>query len=106
MQIHMYRGELGRQVAYRSRLDGSTSWAVTVGGTMTVLSLNNDNSECPAFLPARGVYEFCVCSFALVPRNHHLVRARLFGLRSQVRIVRLDRRAECCVLTHVLAGGC
>jgi uncharacterized membrane protein len=83
----MYRGELGRQVAYRSRLDGSTSWAVTVGGTMTVLSLNNDNSERPAFLPAAArLTSFIVCSLALVPRNHHPVRARLSGLRSQVRM--------------------
>ncbi|CAF1126718.1 unnamed protein product [Didymodactylos carnosus] len=37
--IHLYRGELGRQVAYRIRLDTTTNWAVTTTAGLTVLSL-------------------------------------------------------------------
>ncbi|CAF1541693.1 unnamed protein product, partial [Didymodactylos carnosus] len=40
--IHLYRGELGRQIAYRIRLDTTTNWAVTTTAGLTVLSLGQE----------------------------------------------------------------
>ena len=59
--IHLYRGELGRQIAYRQRLDQSTQYAVTIASTLTVLSFAY--STVPSYvhlLIAFFVLVFCV----------------------------------------------
>ena len=39
--IHLYRGELGRMVAYRARLDATTNWAVGATAAMTSFTLGS-----------------------------------------------------------------
>ena len=59
--IHLYRGELGRQIVYRQRLDQSTQYAVTIASTLTVLSFAY--STVPSYvhlLIAFFVLVFCV----------------------------------------------
>src|SRR5258708_3601677 len=59
--IHLYRGELGRQVTYRTRLDTTTNWAVTTAAGLTILSLGN--SQIPHYfhlLIAFFLLLFCV----------------------------------------------
>ncbi|EDQ91680.1 uncharacterized protein MONBRDRAFT_5598 [Monosiga brevicollis MX1] len=41
--IHLYRGELGKMVAYRIRLDTSTNWAVSTTSVLTVLAMGDDS---------------------------------------------------------------
>eukprot|EP00053_Salpingoeca_punica_P011834 m.105414 g.105414 ORF g.105414 m.105414 type:complete len:426 (+) comp15797_c0_seq1:379-1656(+) len=40
--IHFYRGELGRMVVYRARLDTTTNWAVSTTSVLMVFSMNSD----------------------------------------------------------------
>ncbi|WP_169796494.1 DUF2270 domain-containing protein [Chondromyces crocatus] len=39
---HLYRGELGRMVAYRGRLDTTTNWAVGTSAALTTFALGQD----------------------------------------------------------------
>jgi uncharacterized membrane protein len=39
--IHLYRGELGRMVSYRARLDTTTNWAVVTTAAMTTFTLGD-----------------------------------------------------------------
>ncbi len=39
--IHLYRGEMGRMVSYRSRLDTTTNWAIVTTAAMTTFALGN-----------------------------------------------------------------
>lgn len=39
--IHLYRGEMGRMIAYRVRLDTTTRWAVATSAAILSLSLTN-----------------------------------------------------------------
>lgn len=39
--IHLYRGEMGRLIAYRVRLDTTTRWAVATSAAILSLSLTN-----------------------------------------------------------------
>ena len=59
--IHLYRGELGRHLVYRQRLDQSTQYAVTIASTLTVLSFAY--STVPSYvhlLIAFFVLVFCI----------------------------------------------
>ncbi len=48
--IHLYRGELGRMVSYRSRLDTTTNWAIVTTAAMTTFALGNSNVSHAVFL--------------------------------------------------------
>lgn len=39
---HFYRGELSRLVAYRTRMDMTTSWSITSTGALLAVGLAND----------------------------------------------------------------
>ena len=41
--IHLYRGELGRMAAYRSRLDTTTNWAVGTSAAITTFTLGQEH---------------------------------------------------------------
>lgn len=48
--IHLYRGELGRMVSYRSRLDTTTNWAIVTTAAMTTFALGNADVSHTVFL--------------------------------------------------------
>jgi uncharacterized membrane protein len=48
--IHLYRGELGRMVSYRSRLDTTTNWAIVTTAAMTTFALGNPAVSHSVFL--------------------------------------------------------
>ena len=52
--IHLYRGELGRMAAYRSRLDTTTNWAVGTSAAITTFALGQD--RVPHFVFALAVF--------------------------------------------------
>lgn len=48
--IHLYRAEMGRLTSYRTRLDTTTSWAVTSSALVTTFALGNERIPHAAFL--------------------------------------------------------
>ncbi|HEY7067508.1 MAG TPA: DUF2270 domain-containing protein [Chloroflexota bacterium] len=48
--IHLYRAEVGRLTAYRSRLDTTTSWAITTSALVATFTLGNAQNPPAAFL--------------------------------------------------------
>lgn len=48
--VHLYRGEMGRMVAYRQRLDTTTNWSITSSALVTTYSLGNPAISHAAFL--------------------------------------------------------
>lgn len=46
--VHLYRGEVGRMVVYRTRLDTTTNWAV--GTTAAMVSFALGNAQVPHFV--------------------------------------------------------
>ena len=66
--IHLYRGELGRQIAYRQRLDQSTQYAVTIASTLTVLSFAY--SSVPSYVHL--LIAFFVCIFLVLETRRYM----------------------------------
>ena len=66
--IHLYRGELGRQIAYRQRLDTSTQYAVTIASTLTVLAFAY--SSVPSY--EHLLIAFFVCIFLFLESRRYL----------------------------------
>ena len=66
--IHLYRGELGRQIAYRQRLDTSTQYAVTIASTLTVLAFAY--SSVPSY--EHLLIAFFVCIFLFLEARRYL----------------------------------
>ena len=48
--IHLYRGEMGRMTAYRSRLDTTTNWAITSSGLVGTFAFGNEQVSHAALL--------------------------------------------------------
>jgi uncharacterized membrane protein len=48
--IHLYRAEVGRLVAYRARLDTTTSWAITTSALVATFAYGNPANPAAAFL--------------------------------------------------------
>lgn len=48
--IHLYRAEMGRLTTYRSRLDTTTSWAITSSALITTFALGNPQIPHETFL--------------------------------------------------------
>lgn len=48
--IHLYRGELGRMVSYRVRLDTTTNWAIVTNVGLTTVALSNAEVSHAVFL--------------------------------------------------------
>lgn len=48
--IHLYRAEVGRMTAYRTRLDTTTNWAITSSGLVGTFALGRDEVSHAAFL--------------------------------------------------------
>jgi uncharacterized membrane protein len=66
--IHLYRGELGRQISYRQRLDTSTQYAVTIASTLTVLSFAYSAVPSTVHL----LIAFFVCVFLVLESRRYL----------------------------------
>ncbi|MCA9836319.1 MAG: DUF2270 domain-containing protein [Trueperaceae bacterium] len=50
--IHLYRGELGRMVSYRIRLDTTTNWSIVTNAGITTVALGNTTIPHAVFLYA------------------------------------------------------
>jgi uncharacterized membrane protein len=50
--IHLYRGELGRMVSYRVRLDTTTNWSIVTNAAITTVALGNPQIPHTIFLYA------------------------------------------------------
>jgi uncharacterized membrane protein len=50
--IHLYRGELGRMVSYRIRLDTTTNWSIVTNAGITTVALGNATIPHAVFLYA------------------------------------------------------
>lgn len=48
--VHLYRGELGRLTAYRSRMDTPTNWAISSAAVVTTFALGTVDRTHAAFL--------------------------------------------------------
>jgi uncharacterized membrane protein len=48
--IHLYRAEVGRLTAYRTRLDTTTSWAITTSALVATFTYGNAQNPAAAFL--------------------------------------------------------
>lgn len=48
--IHLYRAEIGRLTAFRTRLDTTTSWTVTTTAIVSTLALGNKDVSHAAFI--------------------------------------------------------
>ena len=48
--IHLYRGELGRMVSYRIRLDTTTNWAIVVAAGVTTFAIGDTSISHAVFL--------------------------------------------------------
>src|SRR5262245_26016074 len=49
-RIHLYRAEMGRLTTYRTRLDTTTSWAITSSALITTFALGNPQIPHETFL--------------------------------------------------------
>ena len=47
---HLYRGELGRMTAYRTRLDTTTNWAITTSALATTFALGSGDRSHAVFI--------------------------------------------------------
>jgi uncharacterized membrane protein len=76
--IHLYRGELGRLVSYRARLDTTTNWAVVTTAAMTTFALGNHGVSHVVFLFAMFLNYFFLHietrRFRLYELSHRRVR--------------------------------
>jgi uncharacterized membrane protein len=50
--IHLYRGELGRMVSYRVRLDTTTNWAIVTNAGVATLAFGNPETSHAVFIVA------------------------------------------------------
>jgi uncharacterized membrane protein len=50
--IHLYRGELGRMVSYRVRLDTTTNWAIVTNAGVVTLAFGNTETSHAVFIVA------------------------------------------------------
>lgn len=66
--IHLYRGELSRQLNYRNRLDRSTQWAVTIASTLTVMTFAYH--EVPGYV--HSLIAFFVCVFLILESRRYM----------------------------------
>lgn len=48
--VHLYRAEMGRLTAYRTRLDTTTSWAITTSALIATFTYGNPQNPAAAFL--------------------------------------------------------
>jgi uncharacterized membrane protein len=48
--IHLYRAEMGRLTAFRTRLDTTTSWSVTTTALVSTVALGNKDVSHAAFV--------------------------------------------------------
>ncbi|HLH23326.1 MAG TPA: DUF2270 domain-containing protein [Chloroflexota bacterium] len=48
--VHLYRAEVGRLTAYRTRLDTTTSWAITTSALVATFAYGNQQNPAAAFL--------------------------------------------------------
>jgi uncharacterized membrane protein len=84
--IHLYRGELGRLVSYRARLDTTTNWAVVTTAAITTFALGNSGASHVVFLFAMFLNYFFLHletrrfqTYALSRRRVRLLERSFFG---------------------------
>ena len=75
--IHLYRGELGRLIAYRVRLDTTTRWAVVTSAAIMSFALSNANVPHLVFLLAIWLNLLFLWLEARRYRAYTLVRHRV-----------------------------
>jgi uncharacterized membrane protein len=90
---HLYRGEVGRMVAYRVRLDSTTRWSI--GTTAAVLTFGLGGIGVPHWVFPLAT--FLHCMFAWIEarrfRSYELIRRRVRLLESGYYATVLDRPA-------------
>lgn len=78
--IHLYRGEIGKQVSYRMRLDNTTYWSFILTVSLTTFALGNDNIEHFFYFPIL----FLCCVFLIIESR----RYRYYAIsRNRVKIL-------------------
>ena len=77
--VHLYRGELGRMVDYRIRLDTTTNWAIVTTAGVVTLALGDPRIPHVTFLFAMFLNVFFLVlesrRFRVFELSHHRVRA-------------------------------
>lgn len=76
--VHLYRGELGRMVDYRIRLDTTTNWAIVTTAGVVTLALGDPRIPHVTFLFAMFLNVFFLLlesrRFRVFELSHHRVR--------------------------------
>jgi uncharacterized membrane protein len=75
--VHLYRGELGRMVSYRVRLDTTTNWAIVTNVGLTTVALSNPEVSHAVFLFAMLLTFFFLQLEARRFRVYELSHARV-----------------------------
>jgi uncharacterized membrane protein len=75
--VHLYRGELGRMVSYRVRLDTTTNWAIVTNAGLTTVALSNPDVSHVVFLFAMLLTFFFLQLEARRFRVYELSHARV-----------------------------
>lgn len=80
--VHLYRGEIGRMVVYRARLDTTTHWAV--GTTAAMVSFALGNAQVPHFVFVLALFLNLMFLWmeARRYRYYELIRGRVRWLES------------------------
>ena len=75
--IHLYRGEMGRMTAYRTRLDTTTNWAITSSALIGTFAFGNQQVSHAALLFAMILNLFFLLLEARRFRHYETSRARV-----------------------------
>lgn len=96
--VHLYRGELTRANTWRSRLDGTTNWAVlTTGATLSFAFSSPSNSHVMILLNS-----LLICYFLYIEAR----RYRYYDLwRARIRLMETEFFADLLVPQHDDAEG-
>ena len=75
--IHLYRAEMGRMTAYRTRLDTTTNWAITSSGLVGTFAFGNESISHAALLFAMLLNLFFLFLEARRFRHYEASRSRV-----------------------------
>ncbi len=78
--VHLYRAEVGRLTAYRTRLDTSTNWAITTSALVGIFSIGDPQHPHAAFLLLMLVNYFFLALEARRFRAYEATRHRVLLL--------------------------
>lgn len=92
--IHLYRAEVGRMTAYRTRLDTTTNWAITSSGLVGTFALGRDEVSHAAFLFVMLLNLFFLLIEARRFRHYEASRGRVLLLEQHFYPEVLEADAE------------